>query len=152
MADHVGAGGFLHGYLEAAFLEGRNVLPDATDDQAAVIEAWAAQGLRRAADILMGPPVTDFKVCHAGRRASWGGHWTEPCPDPGRHILGADGASNPIVLCDGHFQELNAAGLVADPFIGREEFKRRNPGITVPPGPDDGRMTGEARTTGDDDR
>lgn len=31
--------------LESAFLEGRNVLPDATDDQAAVIEEWARMAL-----------------------------------------------------------------------------------------------------------
>lgn len=31
--------------VESAFLEGRNVLPDATDDQAAVIEEWARMAL-----------------------------------------------------------------------------------------------------------
>lgn len=31
--------------LEAAFAEGRNVLPGATDDQSAVIEAWAKRAI-----------------------------------------------------------------------------------------------------------
>lgn len=34
--------------LEHAAAEGRNVLPDATDDQAAIIEAWALTVLGRA--------------------------------------------------------------------------------------------------------
>lgn len=37
----------LRGWLGRALNEGRNVLPDATDDQAAVIEAWARAALAR---------------------------------------------------------------------------------------------------------
>lgn len=32
-------------FLESAYTEGRNVLPDATDDQAAVIESWAQRAM-----------------------------------------------------------------------------------------------------------
>ena len=63
-------------------------------------------------------------VCHAGRSAFFGGRWQEPCPNYGRHHIASPTAA-PIVLCDGHFQQVNEANLVKEPYLGKEEFERR---------------------------
>jgi hypothetical protein len=73
------------------------------------------------------PSVTESKgipVCHSGRTAFFGGAWTEPCPEPGRHVVGSPSA-DPIRLCDEHFRQVNEAGLVTEPFIAPTEFDRR---------------------------
>lgn len=40
------------------------------------------------------------------------------------HVIGSP-AGDPIRLCDGHFKEVSAAGLVTDPNIGEAEYQRR---------------------------
>jgi hypothetical protein len=47
-----------------------------------------------------------------------------PCPNVAIHAITNPG-SPPILLCDQHFQEVSAAGLVKDPNISKEEFDRR---------------------------
>jgi hypothetical protein len=67
---------------------------------------------------------TDMPLCHAGRTAFFGGSWTQPCPEPGRHAIGSPN-TDPIRLCDEHFRQVNEAGLVTEPFIAPPEFDRR---------------------------
>ncbi len=73
----------------------------------------------------------------AGREAEFGGRWTEPCPKLGRNLIGSEGPELPIIeLCDDHFAEVNAAGLIAEANLGegeagRQEFARRH-GWTPP--------------------
>jgi hypothetical protein len=62
--------------------------------------------------------------CAAGRSAFFGGKWREPCPNVGRHAIGSP-AREPVWLCDLHFAEVSEAGLVAEPYIGKAEFERR---------------------------
>ena len=68
----------------------------------------------------------------AGREAEFGGRWTEPCPELGRNLIASEGPELPVIhLCDGHFAEVNAAGMVTEPFVGegeagRQEFARRH--------------------------
>jgi hypothetical protein len=64
------------------------------------------------------------EVCHAGRTSFFGGTWTEPCSNPPLHKIGRT-SGDPIVLCDEHFQQVEAAGLVSDENIGKEDFTRR---------------------------
>lgn len=71
----------------------------------------------------------DSDLCWAGRDADFGGRWTKPCPSVGRNLIGAPGLLNPIQLCDPHFAEVNAAGLVEEPFMDPDEFDRRMPGF-----------------------
>lgn len=74
----------------------------------------------------------DKPECMAGRHAFFGGRWTEPCTLPlvgGRiHVIGVDGMTGTISLCDHHFLEVQRAGLVAEPHITREEFEARRRG------------------------
>jgi hypothetical protein len=63
-------------------------------------------------------------VCHAGRSAFFGGRWQEPCPNYARHHIGSPTA-DPIVLGDEHFQQVNEAGLVTEPFLDPQEYKHR---------------------------
>jgi hypothetical protein len=63
--------------------------------------------------------------CDAGRTAFFAGRWLLPCPTDvdaaGRiHVIYADGGQGPIELCDAHFDEVNRAGLVSEPYAGRE--------------------------------
>jgi hypothetical protein len=66
----------------------------------------------------------DIPVCQAGLTAFFGGAWTEPCPRPGRHAIGSPNAE-PIRLCDEHYGEVEAAGLVQEPVISEAEYNRR---------------------------
>lgn len=66
--------------------------------------------------------IDDF--CEAGRRATFGGRWKIPCMEHSHHAI-ANPSLEPIALCDRHFNEVNAAGLVADLNIGFPEFYRR---------------------------
>jgi hypothetical protein len=63
--------------------------------------------------------------CDAGRTAFFGGRWVLPCPTDvdaaGRiHVIYAEGGQGPIELCDLHFDDVNRAGLVSDPYAGRD--------------------------------
>ena len=62
--------------------------------------------------------------CDAGRSARFGGHWNAPCSEEAVHYIAAP-RSNPIKLCNVHFQEVSKAGLVEEPDIGETEFRRR---------------------------
>jgi hypothetical protein len=64
------------------------------------------------------------ELCQAGRQCGFGGKWITPCPAEAIHAI-ASPAQAPILLCDQHFQEVAAAGLVVDVNIGKEEFDRR---------------------------
>ena len=64
------------------------------------------------------------EVCHAGRTAAFGGRWIEPCLISPSHKIGRTGG-DPIVLCDEHFQQVEAAGLVSDANIGKQDFAQR---------------------------
>lgn len=68
--------------------------------------------------------LRDGDLCEAGKRADFGGRWTEPCFEQGIHAI-ANPEMDPILLCDRHFREIYAAGLVGEPNIGFEEFLRR---------------------------
>lgn len=70
------------------------------------------------------------QLCWAGRWAFFGGQWMgiPPCPLPPIHVIG--GGNNEVIeieihLCDPHFQQVNAAGLVDQPFEDPEKYKRR---------------------------
>jgi hypothetical protein len=63
-------------------------------------------------------------VCHAGRSAFFGGRWQEPCPNYARHYI-ASPESDPIVLCDGHFEQVNEAGQVKEPYLDPQDYERR---------------------------
>lgn len=57
------------------------------------------------------------ELCDAGRFAFFGGKWFWPCPLPGIHqVLGHETTpyAEPL-LCDDHFEQIQAAGLVTDP-------------------------------------
>jgi hypothetical protein len=69
-------------------------------------------------------------TCEAGRRADLGGHWTLPCLRVAIHVIIIGDASGlndvlPIRLCDDHFQEALAAGLIDDPYPDQNDVKRR---------------------------
>jgi hypothetical protein len=66
----------------------------------------------------------DTSSCWAGRKAFLQGKWTVPCPNDGVHVIGFPGGE-PILLCDTHFNQANAAGLVTETFLSEEEFRRR---------------------------
>jgi hypothetical protein len=63
-------------------------------------------------------------VCDAGRTSFFGGRWTEPCSNPPLHKIGRTNG-DPIVLCDEHFHQVEAAGLVLDENIGQDDFVQR---------------------------
>ena len=63
--------------------------------------------------------------CHAGRSAFYGGRWRLPCPEEGVHVIGSSPGSDPIVLCDRHFHQVAADGLVTNVNIGPDEFERQ---------------------------
>ena len=62
--------------------------------------------------------------CPAGRTAFFDGSWTVPCERTSIHSIGSPKAE-PIWLCDEHFQEVKAAGLVKETFIDETDFRRR---------------------------
>lgn len=66
------------------------------------------------------------ELCDAGRRAFLGGKWKgiAPCPNIGRHVIGSPGGVE-LHFCDAHFEEINAAGLVEEPYVGEQGFERR---------------------------
>jgi hypothetical protein len=76
---------------------------------------------------------TGRNYCDAGRTAFMGGRWKLPCPADvdraGRiHVIYAvDPVLGPrkIELCDAHFDEVNRAGLVSEPYAGRETVRKR---------------------------
>jgi len=65
-----------------------------------------------------------MEICQAGRRCGFGGKWVTECPEEAIHAI-ANPGSPPILLCDQHFREVAAVGLVLDQNIGEEEFDRR---------------------------
>lgn len=66
------------------------------------------------------------RFCWAGRWAFFGGLWDRrrPCPLPPAHQI-ANELMEPIQLCDPHFKQVEAAGLVTDVDIGVEAFEER---------------------------
>lgn len=62
--------------------------------------------------------------CWAGRWAFNNGRWKKPCLTPPIHEIGAPGLEQPICLCDLHFRQVHAQGLVTQPNIGRERMER----------------------------
>lgn len=79
------------------------------------------------------PDVAEEDMCWAGWKAFLGGRWKLPCVHEGIHVIGAPGLEKPVRLCEKHFQEALALGLVTDPYIGDEEYQRRRnlPGLSV---------------------
>jgi hypothetical protein len=72
-------------------------------------------------------------LCAAGRYAFFGGRWANDlCVDEGNHVIGTELGAG-VRLCDWHFAEVNAAGLVSQPFMDPAEWKRK----TSPPTPQD---------------
>jgi cyanophycinase-like exopeptidase len=76
--------------------------------------------------------------CDAGRTAFFGGRWKLPCATDvdatGRiHVIyaGHGAAAVKIELCDKHFDEVNRAGLVTEPYAGRDAVRERT-GIEDP--------------------
>jgi hypothetical protein len=72
--------------------------------------------------------VTD---CDSGRTALFDGTWTAPCPEPAIHHIGSP-AAEPIRLCEGHFQQILAAGLVKEPNLDPTEYQKRENARTKP--------------------
>lgn len=74
----------------------------------------------------MAEPRIATEPCAAGRTAFFGGRWTvlDAHDEIGRHVIGSPGGVV-VHLCDKHFAEVNAAGLVTEPNIGEEELERR---------------------------
>jgi hypothetical protein len=72
--------------------------------------------------------------CEAGRKADFGGRWSEPCPRYGRNVLGFGDAGTPGVMtlrfCDDHLAVLVAAGLVDDVNIDPGLWARKMAGDT----------------------
>ena len=64
-----------------------------------------------------------MNLCHSGRKAFYGGKWMFPCPNSAIHHI--TGGEFVVQLCDKHFQEVLAAGLVTDPYLSEKEFIRR---------------------------
>jgi hypothetical protein len=64
------------------------------------------------------------RICAAGRTAFFGGRWTEPCENGGRHSIGHPGG-DPVRLCDVHFEQVNAVGLVNEPNMSEADFQLR---------------------------
>jgi hypothetical protein len=72
---------------------------------------------------------TGRNYCDAGRTAFFAGRWALPCATDvdaaGRiHVIYSDSGGK-IELCDVHFDEVNRAGLVTAPYIGREGVRSR---------------------------
>lgn len=66
--------------------------------------------------------------CEAGRRAKLGGIWQTPCAEPSsehQHLIAAPDLREPILLCDHHFDVVNALGFVSEPYISEGEYRAR---------------------------
>ena len=66
----------------------------------------------------------DVWECAAGRTAFFDGAWTAPCGLPTEHHHVIIAVDTRIELCDTHFAEVNAAGLISDPYVSEEEAAR----------------------------
>lgn len=67
--------------------------------------------------------------CDAGRIAFFGGRWKTPCPvdieAAGRiHVIYAQNGTK-LELCDAHFEAVNRANLVTEPYAGRDVVRER---------------------------
>jgi hypothetical protein len=79
--------------------------------------------------------LADGAQCWAGRRAFASGRWDHmlPCLRYGRHViafsleLGGDAlpGTPEIRLCDEHYAEIEAMGLIEEPVIDDDEWQRR---------------------------
>lgn len=81
----------------------------------------------------------EIPPCDAGRTTPWGstvefgGAWTEPCEQPGRHQLafsaeegGNAVAGTPILsFCDVHVKQLIDAGLIDEVALDALEWEQR---------------------------
>jgi hypothetical protein len=65
-----------------------------------------------------------MRTCHAGRKAFFNGKWSQPCLNKSIHYIVWPNGS-PIELCDEHFFEVSAAGLITEPNISEKEAMRR---------------------------
>lgn len=56
-------------------------------------------------------------LCYAGRQAFFGGRWPMPCHEFGRHEVRTveDPGVTKVRLCDEHFEQVQAAGLIDFP-------------------------------------
>lgn len=70
------------------------------------------------------PDRPDWK-CAAGRTAFFHGAWTEPCELPTEHQHHIITGIMNVDLCDTHFAQVNAAGLVTDPYITRDAAEQK---------------------------
>lgn len=63
-------------------------------------------------------------LCMAGRTAFFGGRWSRipPCARQSEHRITAPPGDPttypPIELCEGHFRQVLAAGLITQPYAG----------------------------------
>jgi hypothetical protein len=73
-----------------------------------------------------------WDYCDAGWRAFFGGRWRTYCSEVGRHVIGSESKVSAAVLCDAHFAEVEAAGLVTNPYIGEQAFNERYGGEDRP--------------------
>lgn len=64
--------------------------------------------------------VDDDWICSAGRTAFFGGRWKFPCFEPTEHEHRIFSPGFRIDLCDKHFAEVHALGLITDPYISKE--------------------------------
>lgn len=64
------------------------------------------------------------RPCDAGRDAFFEGLWGEPCPEPAVHLIGSD-VGITVALCEKHFAQVDAQGLVDELDIGPVEYDRR---------------------------
>lgn len=79
-------------------------------------------------------PSLATELCDAGRRAFLGGKWSgiEPCPNIGRHKVGSPGGVE-LFFCDAHFEEVNASGLVEEPYLDEAVYRRKFEGARNAP-------------------
>lgn len=68
----------------------------------------------------MSEPNPTTWQCAAGRTAFYGGLWREPCELPTEHQHVIIAANARVELCDTHFAEAHADGLVSDPYVSRD--------------------------------
>lgn len=74
-----------------------------------------------------------YPPCDAGRDADFGGRWAVPCSEAGIHSLafsdelyGPRAGGTPVLrFCERHIKELIAAGLIEEPAIDMNEWRRR---------------------------
>lgn len=97
------------------------------ESKKALTESMEAAKMAACQDPEFMDTVLSSEVCQAGSRCGFGDKWTEACFEKSIHHITAPGhEKHPIKLCDKHFQEVYDAGLVSEPYIGKEEFKRRS--------------------------